>query len=142
MVFDKIATDGDNAILENEPGGKYGYRLNRTDGTYTIPDRVLGTVEDRKVKVITIGAGVSGILMAYLIQRDCKNVEHMIYEKNGDVGGTWLEVCQLYIQQSAVTELMVRTTILVRILAYNPLLRHTTAFGVALRPPLVYADSE
>ncbi|KAK4499757.1 hypothetical protein PRZ48_007943 [Zasmidium cellare] len=29
--------------------------------------------------------------MAYLIQRDCTNVEHVIYEKNGDIGGTWLE---------------------------------------------------
>lgn len=43
---------------------------------------------------MTIGAGMSGILMAHLIQRDCVNVTHCIYEKNGDVGGTWLEVCR------------------------------------------------
>lgn len=93
MVFDKSATDGadQNEIPENEAGGKYGYRIGHTDGTYTIPDRILNTVDDRKVKVLTIGAGVSGILMAYLIQRDCQNVEHVIYEKNGDIGGTWLE---------------------------------------------------
>lgn len=30
--------------------------------------------------------------MAHLIQRDCSNVTHTIYEKNGDIGGTWLEV--------------------------------------------------
>lgn len=35
---------------------------------------------------------MSGILMAHLIQRDCLNVTHIIYEKNGDIGGTWLEV--------------------------------------------------
>ena len=87
MVFDKIASDGENNIPDHEPGGKYGYRLNHSDENYNIPDRVLNTVEDRKVKVITIGAGVSGILMAYLIQRDCTNVE-----QNGDLGGTWLEV--------------------------------------------------
>lgn len=91
-MFDKIANDGPNNIPDHEPGGKYGYRLGHTDGNYTIPDRVLNTVEDRPVKVITIGAGVSGILMAYLIQRDATNVEHVIYEKNGDIGGTWLEV--------------------------------------------------
>ena len=98
MVFGKDATasNGENTIPDHEPGGKYGYRLNHTDGNYTIPDRVLKTMEDRPVKVITIGAGVSGILMAYLLQRDCVNVEHVIYEKNGDIGGTWLEVCSRY----------------------------------------------
>lgn len=90
MVFDKHAyesDDEDNHIAEDDPGGKYGYRHGHCEGTYSIPDRVLNTVDDRKVKVLTIGAGVSGILMAYLIQRDCKNVEHIIYEKNGDIGG-------------------------------------------------------
>lgn len=33
--------------------------------------------------------------MAYLIQKNCENVEHVIYEKNGDIGGTWLEVVSL-----------------------------------------------
>lgn len=97
MVFDvnnAAANGGDDGqeIDENAAGGKYGYRLGHSDGTYSIQDTVFNSVENRKIKVLTIGAGVSGILMAYLIQRDCKNVEHIIYEKNGDVGGTWLEV--------------------------------------------------
>lgn len=29
--------------------------------------------------------------MAYQIQKHCENIEHVIYEKNWDVGGTWLE---------------------------------------------------
>jgi len=94
MVFgiqDPATTNGD--VDENGPGGKYGYRIGHSDGAYAIPDRVLGSVDDRKVRVITVGAGVSGILMAHLIQRDCMNVEHVVYEKNGDIGGTWLEVC-------------------------------------------------
>ena len=45
----------------------------------------------RPLRVITIGAGFSGILMAYQIQKYCQNVEHVIYEKNADIGGTWLE---------------------------------------------------
>ena len=28
---------------------------------------------------------------AYLIQKHIENVEHVIYEKNDDIGGTWLE---------------------------------------------------
>src|SRR5437016_5520387 len=30
-------------------------------------------------------------MMAYKIERDCQNVIHVIYEKNEDIGGTWLE---------------------------------------------------
>ena len=41
--------------------------------------------------MLTIGAGLSGIQMAYHIQKNCENVEHVIYEKNVDIGGTWLE---------------------------------------------------
>ena len=94
MVFDSkaTATNGDVDVDENAPGGTYGYRLGHTDGAYTIPDRVLNSVDDRKVRVITIGAGISGILMAHLVQRDCENVEHVVYEKNGDIGGTWCVV--------------------------------------------------
>lgn len=43
------------------------------------------------LQVLTIGAGVTGILMAYQIQKHTSNVEHVIYEKNADIGGTWLE---------------------------------------------------
>ncbi|KAF3490682.1 sterigmatocystin biosynthesis monooxygenase StcW [Arthroderma uncinatum] len=45
----------------------------------------------RKIRVLTIGAGISGIMMAYNIQKLCENVEHVVYEKNEDIGGTWLE---------------------------------------------------
>ncbi|SPO07708.1 related to monooxigenase [Cephalotrichum gorgonifer] len=42
------------------------------------------------IKVIVIGAGISGIAFAYKAQF-LENVEYTIYEKNADVGGTWLE---------------------------------------------------
>ncbi|KAM3419577.1 hypothetical protein BST61_g2916 [Cercospora zeina] len=48
----------------------------------------------RKIKVITIGAGFSGLLMAHKFQhrfpemRDI--VEHTIFEAHHEVGGTWL----------------------------------------------------
>ena len=93
MVFDiNPSAVSSSDIDDDAPGGKYGYRIGHSNGEYTIPDRVLHTQDDRKVRIITIGAGISGILMAHLIQRDCVNVEHAIYEKNGDIGGTWLEV--------------------------------------------------
>lgn len=43
------------------------------------------------MRVITIGAGFSGILAAYQIQKQTQNVELAVYEKNADLGGTWLE---------------------------------------------------
>lgn len=43
--------------------------------------------KNRKLRVLTIGAGISGILMAYRLQKDCENLEHVIYERNKDIGG-------------------------------------------------------
>jgi hydroxyversicolorone monooxygenase len=58
---------------------------------YEIPDIILGGPTTRKIKVLSIGAGITGIMNAYLIQKHLENVEHVIYEKNADIGGTWLE---------------------------------------------------
>lgn len=44
----------------------------------------------RYIKVIVIGAGISGIAFSYKAQF-LDEVEYVIYEKNADVGGTWLE---------------------------------------------------
>ncbi|KAE8332644.1 hypothetical protein BDV39DRAFT_188764 [Aspergillus sergii] len=46
---------------------------------------------NRRIRVIIIGAGASGLLMAYKLQRNFDNVEFQIYEKNPDIGGTWYE---------------------------------------------------
>lgn len=68
-----------------------------TNGTATEDPFKLSTdyaYASRKVKVITIGAGFSGLLIAHKIQhrfpemRDI--VEHKIFEMRSDVGGTWL----------------------------------------------------
>ncbi|KAK4942831.1 hypothetical protein LTR66_014662 [Elasticomyces elasticus] len=48
----------------------------------------------KKVKLISIGCGFSGLTMAQKIQNAYKmddRVEHVMYEKNEDVGGTWFE---------------------------------------------------
>ncbi|KAB8296997.1 hypothetical protein EYC80_002398 [Monilinia laxa] len=59
--------------------------------TYIKNEQPLGTM--RRVKVISIGAGVSGINMARALKRSGINIEHIVYDKNPDVGGTWLENC-------------------------------------------------
>lgn len=46
---------------------------------------------ERRVKIICIGAGASGLLFAYKAQRQFRNLELTIYEKNEEVAGTWWE---------------------------------------------------
>lgn len=45
----------------------------------------------RKMRVVVIGAGFSGIYLGVPIPQRLRNVELAIYEKNDDVGGTWYE---------------------------------------------------
>jgi cation diffusion facilitator CzcD-associated flavoprotein CzcO len=45
--------------------------------------------EPRPLKVIYLGAGVSGIVAAIKFPEYVPNIDLTIYEKNADVGGTW-----------------------------------------------------
>jgi cation diffusion facilitator CzcD-associated flavoprotein CzcO len=82
MAPDLNSLSLDEKIDYSQPGSS-GYDV-RQDATWMDP-------KNRKLRVLSIGAGVSGILMAYQIQKLCENVEHVIYEKNEDIAGTWLE---------------------------------------------------
>ena len=46
---------------------------------------------ERHVRIICVGAGASGLLFAYKLQRSFSNFDLTIYEKNEEVGGTWWE---------------------------------------------------
>lgn len=66
------------------------------DSQHFIPmvNRVLWEPE-KKVKVISIGCGFSGLTLAQKIQHKYKldhKIDHTIYEKNCEIGGTWFEV--------------------------------------------------
>lgn len=43
-----------------------------TSSPYKIPDTTFRDPKNRRLKVLTIGAGVSGIMMAYQIQKQCQ----------------------------------------------------------------------
>jgi len=48
----------------------------------------------RKLRVVCIGAGYSGLMLAHKYKYETPMTDYIdlkIYEKNGDVGGTWLE---------------------------------------------------
>ncbi|KIX92006.1 uncharacterized protein Z520_12277 [Fonsecaea multimorphosa CBS 102226] len=55
---------------------------------YTWSDHYIA--EPKPVRVIAIGAGISGIAFVHKV-KNLENVDFIVYEKNADVGGTWLE---------------------------------------------------
>lgn len=56
--------------------------------TYQVPNITLNDPSNRALRVICIGGGVSGIMMAYKVQQKCENVDIVVYEKNSRTGGT------------------------------------------------------
>jgi cation diffusion facilitator CzcD-associated flavoprotein CzcO len=47
--------------------------------------------EARPIKVIVIGAGVSGIIAGIRFPQRIPNLDLVIYDKNPELGGTWFE---------------------------------------------------
>ncbi|KAH0837434.1 putative sterigmatocystin biosynthesis monooxygenase stcW [Fonsecaea pedrosoi] len=48
-------------------------------------------LQPRRLRIVGIGAGASGLLLAYKVQRNFINIDLTIFEKNEGVGGTWWE---------------------------------------------------
>ncbi|KAF2648441.1 monooxygenase [Lophiostoma macrostomum CBS 122681] len=46
---------------------------------------------ERQLDIIVIGAGASGLCLAYKLQRSFSNFSLTMYEKNPDISGTWYE---------------------------------------------------
>ncbi|THV00416.1 FAD/NAD-P-binding domain-containing protein [Dendrothele bispora CBS 962.96] len=54
---------------------------------YEIPEQRFGTL--RSIKVIAIGAGISGICLAHDVQDNGENIDLTIYEMGSGYAGTW-----------------------------------------------------
>jgi cation diffusion facilitator CzcD-associated flavoprotein CzcO len=57
--------------------------------TYKILEEPLGTRQH--VRIVGIGAGMSGLNMIRTLRLHLDNYEHIVYEKNPEIGGTWFE---------------------------------------------------
>lgn len=55
--------------------------------TYAVPNWYHSEII-RPIKVICIGAGISGLCLAYKMTKTLESFQLTIYEKNDDVGGT------------------------------------------------------
>ena len=62
---------------------------NQSFGDYVVSEQPLYT--KRAVRMVCVGAGATGLQLAYKAERLLQNVAVQIYEKNSDIGGTWLE---------------------------------------------------
>lgn len=62
------------------------------NGSVKIPSDQWG-FKPRKIRIVCIGAGFSGLILAYKLKHEqpLDFVDFAIYEKNHQVGGTWLE---------------------------------------------------
>lgn len=48
----------------------------------------------RKMRVVAIGAGMSGMMVAWKVQHGFKledEIDLVVYERNPEIGGTWYE---------------------------------------------------
>lgn len=66
----------------------YGWK-NTSDIGYQIDETPSGV--KRPLRVIAVGAGAAGINFAKFAHDRLQNVELTIYDKNHEVGGTWIE---------------------------------------------------
>jgi hypothetical protein len=67
---------------------KYGWPTENAAG-YRIKEQLFGN--ERPIRVIHLGAGASGICFAKLAAETLNNVSFTCYDKNSEIGGTWLE---------------------------------------------------
>jgi NAD(P)-binding Rossmann-like domain len=58
-------------------------------GDVTIREENFGT--KKKMRIAMLGAGISGVNFFKFAEEKLENVDIVCYEKNHDVGGTWLE---------------------------------------------------
>ena len=60
-----------------------------SEKTSTIHQKPLGTA--RHIRIVTIGPGARGLNIIRTLRRNLGDFEHVVYEKNPGVRGTWYE---------------------------------------------------
>ncbi|KAL2202390.1 monooxygenase [Sarocladium strictum] len=82
-------------MIESDGNTNHGNSVTRTGATFNSKAKVSeldGTAFQRKhLRVIMLGAGISGIQFAHDVETRMSNIELDIYDKNAELGGTWFE---------------------------------------------------
>ena len=85
------ASESDTELLGRQGttlAEKYGWPRANTRG-YSILDQHFAA--RRQMRIVHIGAGASGICFSKIAKNSLKDATWVCYDKNDDVGGTWLE---------------------------------------------------
>ena len=56
---------------------------------WIVEERSIDT--SRPMRVVVIGSGISGIISSIRLRQRIGKLDLQVYEKNADIGGTWLE---------------------------------------------------
>lgn len=83
----KRQRSGDEAPAVPEPAAP-GVDGQTIEGTFDYGDPIH---TERHIRIIVVGAGPSGLLLAYKLQRSFRKFSLILYEKNPEVSGTWFE---------------------------------------------------
>jgi hypothetical protein len=82
----------DGIVLPSSQDPALGRREVHENNHWEYHPRLGGPIHaERHMRIICIGAGASGLLFAYKLQRSFSNFSFTIYEKNEDISGTWFE---------------------------------------------------
>lgn len=84
-IYDVSGTLDDPTVSSHASSDIDGYSTTM----YTVKEQPLGA--SKPLRIICIGAGVSGINLLRTLRLNLQDYEAVIYEKNEDVGGTWFE---------------------------------------------------
>lgn len=85
-----ISTERLLAYLTGGAGSEYAALLEHELGlSNPAEDRRIARTDISALRVAVIGAGMSGMAMAYNLARE--GASYVLFEKNDDIGGTWLE---------------------------------------------------
>ncbi|KAK8042096.1 hypothetical protein PG993_006619 [Apiospora rasikravindrae] len=76
-------------VSHHANGTSNGATSHTAKAPYTVVEKPLGST--KHVRIVGIGAGASGLNLIRTLRKQLTNCELVIYEKNRDVGGTWLE---------------------------------------------------
>lgn len=61
----------------------------RADDKWIVEERPIDHC--RPLRVVVIGSGISGIISSIRLRQRVSNLDLCVYDKNDDIGGTWLE---------------------------------------------------
>lgn len=77
----------DNSAMDSQ--NPYTHGDSASQPFYSVREQALGTL--KPLRLICIGAGVSGINLLRTLRLNLNDYEAVVYEKNNNVGGTWFE---------------------------------------------------